>query len=211
MVFVCLCSSPFALTLTLTLIPLPALHANSSRTPITDSLWRAPTQDALIPGLRPLGLAPGYKHSAPLGLVLSSLSHPFGLAVCNCLCICLCNWSKSFALTLTLTLHLLPSRCPIPLPRIIHHQHPVLPIFRRGECLRAFSFYTPARRCLAVTRTVPPHVLGVTRDRAEVNAYRFILRKVDHRIAAILVPGGGDILVIVLGEARLDQTLITNA
>src|SRR5690606_7983988 len=81
MVCLCLCSCPFALTLTLTLIPLPALHANSSRTPITDSLWRAPTQDALIPGLRPLGLAPGYKHSAPLGLVLSSLSHPFGLAV----------------------------------------------------------------------------------------------------------------------------------
>src|SRR5690606_19125796 len=81
MVCLCLCSCPFALTLTLTLIPVPALHANSSRTPITDSLWRATKPTHRYPGASTFGLTPGYKHSAPLGLVLSSLSHPFGLAV----------------------------------------------------------------------------------------------------------------------------------
>src|SRR5690606_21544889 len=41
----------------------------------TDSLWRALYHATLIPGLRPGGLALGYKHSAPLGLDLRSHTH----------------------------------------------------------------------------------------------------------------------------------------
>src|SRR5690606_42146446 len=45
-----------------------SLRARTRCTWIKDSLWRALYHTTLIPGLRPGGLALGYKHSAPLGL-----------------------------------------------------------------------------------------------------------------------------------------------
>src|SRR5690606_37918099 len=44
------------------------LRAKTRCTSKADSLWRALHHTTLIPGLRPGGLALGYKHSAPLGL-----------------------------------------------------------------------------------------------------------------------------------------------
>src|SRR5690606_6203460 len=44
------------------------LRAKTRCTSKTDSPWRALHHTTLIPGLRPGGLALGYKHSAPLGL-----------------------------------------------------------------------------------------------------------------------------------------------